>query len=208
MNFDKRLQQIIRECGVSQYRIAKDLGISQSTIKNYQEGKTKPNALILEQLSDYINVSYQWLLTGNGEKNKNSEADGNFKSGIRYYTTEAVAGTDEFSSTNKGGFQDVNIPGFSDCDIAINVWGNSMEPVLKSGNIIICKEWRQDYIDFGNIYLIVTKDNRMIKYLRKSPNENKVICASENKSYDPLEIDKDEILELYIVKGYISRLTV
>ncbi|MBK6285851.1 MAG: hypothetical protein IPF54_27055 [Draconibacterium sp.] len=48
-----------------------------------------------------------------------------------------------------------------------------MNPVLHTGEIILCKEWKESFIDFGYIYFIITTENhRMIKYIQ--PGEDVV----------------------------------
>lgn len=46
----------------------------------------------------------------------------------------------------------------------------------------------------------------MVKYIKPSKDESKVLCESENSSeYPPFEIERDDILKLYVVKGFISK---
>ena len=103
---------------------------------------------------------------------------------------------------------DMAIPEFVDCTDAVNLYGDSMLPLFKSGQIIILKEWRESFIDYGNVYLVITKNgNRMVKYLRRGSDAQHVLCVSENRDFDPFEIDRSDILRLFIVKGSISKNT-
>jgi len=84
--------------------------------------------------------------------------------------------------------------------------GDSMIPNLHNGSIAICKEWKQSFIEYRHIYLIITSENhRMIKYIMAGSSEETITCESENTLYPPFEIRRDEILKLYIVKGSIER---
>lgn len=47
----------------------------------------------------------------------------------------------------------------------------------------------------------------MVKYLRKGSDAARILCVSENKEFDPFEIEKTDILRLYLVKGGISKNT-
>lgn len=67
-DFNARLSELLEEKGISGYRLAKEIRISTATISNYLNGKSKPNRLILRELSSYFRVSAQWLLTGEGER--------------------------------------------------------------------------------------------------------------------------------------------
>jgi phage repressor protein C with HTH and peptisase S24 domain len=106
-------------------------------------------------------------------------------------------------------FKKIIIPGFVDCDFALNVWGDSMDPVLHNDTIILCKQWKESYIEFGYIYFIITAENhRMIKYIQPGNDNSKIKCVSENRFYQPIEIDRKDILKLYVVKGHINRRTI
>jgi phage repressor protein C with HTH and peptisase S24 domain len=84
-----------------------------------------------------------------------------------------------------------------------------MNPVLHTGEIILCKEWKERFIDFGYIYLIITSENHlMIKYIHPGNDDSKITCVSENQLYKPFEINKTDIIKLYVVKGHINRRTI
>jgi phage repressor protein C with HTH and peptisase S24 domain len=88
----------------------------------------------------------------------------------------------------------------------MNVFGDSMNPVLHTGEIILCKEWKESFIDFGYIYLIITTENHpMIKYVQPGNDNSKISCVSENSFYKTFEINKTDILKLFVVKGHINR---
>ncbi|MDR0419046.1 MAG: helix-turn-helix domain-containing protein [Prevotellaceae bacterium] len=74
MEFKDRLSEIIEFRQYSDYRIAKDLDLSPSSIKNYKEGKTTPNKLTLEALARYLETTEEWLLTGEGEMDNAQES--------------------------------------------------------------------------------------------------------------------------------------
>lgn len=129
---------------------------------------------------------------------------------IRYWVdVDATAGgVTLFDDQVTTKYIDLDIPEFRDCTDAVNLYGDSMLPLYKSGQIIILKEWMESFIDYGNVYLVITKKgNRMVKYLRKGSDAQHVLCVSENKDFDPFEIEKDDILRLYLVKGGISKNT-
>lgn len=160
-------------------------------------------------VSHYPDLNTEWLLTGEGEMLK-TDTPPSTKTRIRYWVdVDATAGGVElFSDEITAKYIDLAIPEFSDCTDAVNLYGDSMLPLYKSGQIIILKRWTESFIDFGNVYLIVTQSgNRMVKYIRKGPDATHVLCVSENQDFDPFEIEKSDILHLYLVKGGISKNT-
>lgn len=58
------LYEIRRKKGYSQLKIAMDLNISREAISYYENGKRCPNLEMLVQLSEYFNVSIDYLITG------------------------------------------------------------------------------------------------------------------------------------------------
>lgn len=127
---------------------------------------------------------------------------------IKYYpAVNGSMGGVQFLDDPDESFADIVIPGFSDCEFAINVYGDSMHPIIKSGQIVLLMSWRERFIEWGRIYLVVTKSGyRTIKYLKPSKNEGYVVCESENKENSPaFEIEKEEILRLFLVKGWICK---
>ena len=128
--------------------------------------------------------------------------------GIRYHGN--IEGTASkaivFDDEREENFQIMNIPGFEDCTDAINVWGDSMYPVLKSGEIIILKEWKESFINYGKIYLVVTRNgNRMIKYLKPAEEKGMIKCVSENPEHPAFDVPLKDILKIYLVKGHIEK---
>ena len=82
-----------------------------------------------------------------------------------------------------------------------------MYPLIKSGQIILMTRWTERFIDWGRIYLVVTKSGyRVIKRLYQGSGEGKIMCKSENQeSNPPFEIEMEDITKIYLVKGWICR---
>ena len=115
----------------------------------------------------------------------------------------------EFLDDPNESYDDIILPGFSECKYAINAYGDSMHPVIKSGQVVILMEWTESFIDWGRIYLVVTKSGyRIIKYLKPSDNADAIRCESENKEYAPFDISKEDIHKMFLVKGWICRDTI
>lgn len=207
--FIDRLNALMKESDLSFYKLSQATGINQATFTRLKSGNHKPSFEVLEKIASFFKVSKEWLETGEGEKQRPNDqiASGNGKM-IRYWVdVDATAGgVQQFDDLKTNNYIDISIPEFRDCTDAVNLYGDSMTPLYKSGQIIILKEWKESFIDFGNVYLIVTKNgNRMVKYIRKGNDVDHVLCVSENSEYDPFEIEKKDIIRLYVVKGSIAK---
>lgn len=57
-----RLKELRKKRGVSQLRLAMDLGLSQNTVSRYETGEREADYHTLILLADYFNVSIDYLL--------------------------------------------------------------------------------------------------------------------------------------------------
>ena len=58
----ERFEQLLRERGVTAYRVSKDTGITNSMFSEWKSGKQKPGIPRLQKVADYFGVSLDWLL--------------------------------------------------------------------------------------------------------------------------------------------------
>lgn len=200
----------LKQNRIKKIDIAKYLGVSNGFITQLTNGARG----IPEDKLQKIIANPDWdtsMFTGDGEMLKEGAGDGSGRgSRIRYWVdVDATAGGVElFDDMTTNRFIDLAIPEFRDCTDAVNLYGDSMMPLYRNGQIIILKEWKESFIDFGNVYLVITcNGNRMVKYLRRGSDADHVLCISENKDFDPFEIERKDILRLYLVKGGISKNT-
>lgn len=62
MEFAQRLATIMGSTDTTMYRLAKDIGIHPTTVKNWLSGEYEPKLEMLQKLAEYFNVSYSALL--------------------------------------------------------------------------------------------------------------------------------------------------
>lgn len=58
------LKEIRKKKGYSQLKVAMDLNISREALSYYENGQRCPNLEMLVKMSDYFNVSIDYLITG------------------------------------------------------------------------------------------------------------------------------------------------
>lgn len=203
MDAKNRLLEFLKYLNIGQNRFEAHVGISNGYINN---NKGSIGTKVLDKISAaYPELNTHWIVTGEGNMLKNTTVQ---TKGIRYHGN--IEGTASkaivFDDEREENFQIMNIPGFEDCTDAINVWGDSMYPVLKSGEIIILKEWKESFINYGKIYLVVTRNgNRMIKYLKPAEEKGMIKCVSENPEHPAFDVPLKDILKIYLVKGHIEK---
>lgn len=127
---------------------------------------------------------------------------------IPLYEIDAAAGlTTLFSSQNSQVPLDhISVPNAPKCDGAIFVRGDSMYPILKSGDIVCYKTiFNIENMIFGEMYLldIDNGDDQYltVKFVNKiEGKDDSVLLVSENKHHAPKEIPVSQIRALAIIK--------
>ncbi|MBS9775032.1 MAG: helix-turn-helix transcriptional regulator [Tenacibaculum sp.] len=203
------------------------IGFAPQVISNIVSGrKSKPSFDVLNSIiSSFVDIDSEWLLTGQGNVLKNDKIiqpiNRNRKTTdklienqeIPLYDFEATAGLKElFSSASPQVVLDtIKIPNIPKCDGAVSVTGDSMYPLLKSGDLILYKEIPTDYTNlfFGEMYLIGVRIDEWeeyitVKYIQKSnKGDEYVTLVSQNQHHQPKDIKFNQITALAMVKASI-----
>lgn len=58
------LKKIRKQKNLNQLKVAMDLNISREALSHYENGKRSPDIQMLRNLSDYFNVSIDYLING------------------------------------------------------------------------------------------------------------------------------------------------
>jgi repressor LexA len=96
-----------------------------------------------------------------------------------------------------------SIPHFSDCHVAVRVSGHSMYPKYCNGDIIVCKRiFNHNYIPYGEPHLVVLSDCYVLKFIHPHPADKTMfVLKSVNEKFEPMEIKRSDVLEVYMVRG-------
>ena len=221
MGSTERVREYLDYKGISKYKFCNDLRFSNKFLDNSSNMATDKACKILHY---YPDLNSEWLLTGNGpmikEENTsvvvmNSDRKTvdslHANQEIPLYDLEAVAGLRElFSSGEPQRILDtIKIPNLPKCDGAISVTGDSMYPLLKSGDIILYKETEFENIFFGEMYLLSVKLNDWeeyitVKYVQKSEQGQEYVkLVSQNWHHQPKDIHISKISALALIKASI-----
>lgn len=221
MGSTERIREYLDYKGITKYKFCNDLGFSNKFLDNSSNMGTDKACKILHY---YPEINSEWLLTGNGamikEDNTNIVIMNNDRKTIDslhvsqeipLYDLEAVAGLRELFSSGKPQrvLDTIKIPNLPKCDGAISVTGDSMYPLLKSGDIILYKETEFDNIFFGEMYLLSVKLNDWeeyitVKYVQKSEQGQEFVkLVSQNSHHQPKDIHISKISALALIKASI-----
>lgn len=202
---------------------SKKLGVTPQTISSWLSRNTFDKELIFAKCE---NVSAEWLLTGNGPMLKEEVPAIQMLShpkvpekiidqqSINLYDVEAAANLKTlFVNKDQNILGQISIPDIPRCDGAIYVRGDSMYPILKSGDIIAYKEIHNfDNVIYGEMYLIsfdIEGDDFLtVKYINHSEKDGYVKLVSYNPHHDPKDIPVSSINALALVKFSIRKNTI
>ncbi|RWW91833.1 S24 family peptidase [Flavobacterium cerinum] len=130
---------------------------------------------------------------------------------IPLYSMEATAGLvkllDNIHSQTPIDF--ISIPNLPNCDGALFVTGDSMYPLLKSGDIIAYKQIHdiENDIFWGEMYLLSIdvggEELVTIKYVQKSEKEGYIKLVSQNRHHQDKDVKISKIRALAIIKASV-----
>ena len=176
-------------------------------------------------LSIFPKLNLEWLITGVGITEK-IEQPNTFNEAIEIYgkSTEkrhtsqliplfdiaATAGKVELYDANSNNIIDyLSIPNMPKCDGAMAVVGDSMYPLVKSGDLVLYKVVTDELphsILWGQMYLISIKIDgeflKMVKFIQKSDNGSEWIkLVSQNNHHAPLDVKIKNVGAMGLIKG-------
>lgn len=173
-----------------------------------------PSIDILNLISNKLDISLLWLQNGEGNmlKSENvSEKNADFRL-VPMYNLDARGGFGGNDEVDVAEYVIDRIP-FKDAnsdDICVPITGNSMAPTYCAGSIVLLHHVAQwhEFLELGQVYMIVLKDGRrLIKELRASQEDrkSKYLCVSHNPTFDPVELPKDMISRVFLVRAVYAK---
>lgn len=214
----QNILRYIDSIGVSAYKFYNETGITRGVLSQ-DNGMSEENTA--KFLAYYKDVNPEWLLTGNGPmlkidiKNLEVNRKTNDKiidsQLVPLYNLEATAGLKELFCSKEPNLvlDTIKIPNLPKCDGAITVTGDSMYPLLKSGDTVLYKQVDVDNIFFGEMYLLSVQIDEWeeyvtVKYVQKSENGSDFVkLVSYNPNHQPKDISIKKISAIALIKASI-----
>lgn len=189
----------------SQSEFASSIGITQASLAQIENGTTKnisKPVLMLMNLKYDINTNY--IITGEGDHFQSTNTI--LSDGIPLYRNEAAAGfgTTEFSIEEKDIEARYKIKELENASFMLHVRGDSMFPTYGNGDIIAVRKL-QDYknIQWSKPHLISSNSHGLLIKRIYDDGED-IIAVSDNNTYRPIYISKEDIKGLAFIMGTIK----
>lgn len=207
--------------GMTQDQLGEILGVKKSTLSMIETGKAALSNRNKQTLVQKLNVNPDWLDNGEGEMIQaatqyvplhQGRTDYNIDmQRIPLYNIEGTAGLVPLFLNQQGmtPIDYIQIPNLPRCDGAIYVTGDSMYPLLKSGDIVLYKQIHDilNNIFWGEMYLIsIDLDGEeyiTVKYIQKSDVPDHVKLVSQNQHHADKDMHIGRIKALALVKACI-----
>lgn len=203
----KLLKQFSLDTGVGQKEIADRLKFTPQRVNNYFRDIADPPREFYEKFRKEFNVDLKKLL----DKERKSITQGVASyNPIPVYDIELKAFPDvEFFNHNELIAYYIDAPLFNDCFAAVKVpGGTAMSPAFNPNDLIVLKRVKNfDTIPYGEPFLILTEEQRLLRYIRLYEKESSkcFLLRAENADNDDMTIKKSDIKHLFQVKGRLTR---
>lgn len=213
---------------------SKKLGVTPQTISSWLSRNTFDKELIFAKCE---NINAEWLLTGNGPMLKEEQQPGNkpepvkspqiqilhhpkvpekkiTQQSIPLYDVSVAANLKTvFDNKDQNILGEISMPDIPRCDGAVYVRGDSMYPLLKSGDIVGYKEIHDfSNVIYGEMYIVaydIEGDEYVcVKYINRSEQDGCVKLVSYNPHHDPKDIQVTRITAMALVKFSIRMNTI
>ena len=215
-----RVKLIRKSLGMTQEQLAQRLGVGKTALSMIETGKARLSARNRNLLVQELNVNPDWLESGKGEMfNADPSLAASFGRGaemamplqsVPLYSMEATAGLvplfEQQSAHTPINY--IHIPNLPKCDGAVYVAGDSMYPLLKSGDIVLYKQLHDlEDIFWGDMYLLsIDMDGEeyiTVKYVQRSERDGYVRLVSQNPHHADKDIDMKRTRAIALVKASI-----
>ena len=174
---------------MKQSDLAHRLNVRQTTISNWENGKTEPDTASLHAMASLFDVSIDYLLGNSGNPEPVSTSGiripvlGDVAAGIPIEAVENIVDYEEIDQVMASAGE----------HFGLRLKGDSMEPRMREGDVVIVR--KQEDVATGDVAVVlVNGDSATVKRIKKGPSGISLI--PNNPAYDPMFYTNEEISSL------------
>ncbi len=189
-------------------------GVTRDTIRRYERGTNPPDADFIAILCEAYNINAHWLITGEGSKHLNGQkiaqgsspapADGDYVHIPRFEVVASAGGGAVVHSEQIVDYLSFRADwvrsalGVSVGDLAlISVIGDSMEPSLSEGDVVLLDMTTRSVLD-GSIYALQLNGGLLVKRIQRML-DGSLVVKSDNARYDTETVSEDKADRIKII---------
>ncbi len=211
-----RIRDLRKLAGLSQIEFADLLGIRQSSLSQIEKGITNPSLETLERITQTFEVSYDYLFGAEAQpgslvvarEGEGQPAEVTAYRGERgqFALVEQAAMGGRFAGFADAvvGGEAITYPGLEG-GVAVHVEGTSMEPTLRSGDVLLCSPLGPEGYTDNRVYVVVTAEGALVKrVVDRTRSEGILLLKSDNRGFAPVQLRPSEVLGAYAVRRRIT----
>ena len=193
-DFDRFMQRIEQAAGVSsQTELANLLNLNRSAISRAKKRGSVPRAWV-SRLCGMFDLDPVWLRHGVGKEEHFCPVPlvrAKLDAGGGSYVVDSRL--EEEIAFRQPWLRQRGNPGEM---VLMEVSGDSMEPLIKEGDLVLVDQSQKD-LYAGGIYAVGVQETIMVKRVERHPR--RLILVSANPEYSPIHLQGDEIETLRII---------
>ena len=223
-DFHDRLRALVGEQSIREY--AKRLGVNYQTVANYLTGTTEPNRAVLDRIAQLHDVRLDWLVAGRGPMRDGAAAAGDAGDSAaqvlgRRLGLEPVGWGGEIvqvpvyevrvSAGPGSGLAEERPSDYMAFDhrflaqiranpsslVVVTVSGDSAEPTLEEGSLVLVDRSRTQPRD-GGLYVLRIGDDLFLKRVQPLASGG-LRLISDNPVYPPDEVGEADLPRVHII---------
>ncbi len=196
----QRIEKVVHYTGFTVNAFARSIGLSRA--ENLYQIKRGNNG-ISKQLADtitkrYPEISRIWLLTGEGDMlidpKLQSKSIPCYDADISFVVLAHQMPLPTYV---------VSLPRLGDVDFGAMSLAGSLAPGIPIGVTLFVKRCTLSELVMGEAYLVVMRNGVLLRYVRQGDEGNLFLMATDSH-HDSFQVSPDDILKLYIVKGFLK----
>lgn len=200
----ERLKYWLSTHDITMAEFGRRIGVSAAYVTSMRKS-IQPEKL--EKIrKEFPELDINWLLTGVSNSGQPLVVAGDV--GTPVYNIDATCGdySRPIQFLEEHIIGRVQLPNVSPTASIIRANGDSMAPHIHDGDWIAVRQvFNLNEIFYGQVYLVITSENRFLKYVRRDNDEkNYVILRSDNPEYDDIRLPKKSIKYMFLVENVLS----
>ena len=210
-----RVRYLIKLMRKTQAQFGQLINVDASNMSKFLSGRIPITDGFMNRIVVNMGVSKQWLATGEGVPfpkgtDPESVASGalvGFGKGAPVYDVDVTAGFGELSRmfTQDRIIGTLDLPAINPSYPVVRVSGDSMSPKIGNGSFVSIRPVSLDSpIFWGQPYVVVLDDYRVVKVIKKHDDPTKIVLHSYNPEFDDMEIKLESVRQLFMIDTVLN----